>query len=283
MEASLKPKRKKISIFPIFYYLIFTIITLIVVLPILIVIFASFKTSTQLGIDFPLKPPTSLFLDNYKDVFENGHIFIGLRNILILVGMTLVVNSLISTMVAYTMSRFEFRFKKVIIAAFMVAMMVPTTITEIARFGVINNLGLYNTIFAPLIIYAGADLTQLYIYMQYMKQIPKSIDESAMIDGCSYIGIYWKIIFPIIIPATVTLAILKAVTVMNDMYVPYLYMPSRNLRTLTTTLMAYSNAQTGSVSNLSAAVIITMIPTVLIFLFLQKFIFKGIVAGAIKE
>jgi multiple sugar transport system permease protein len=162
-------------------------------------------------------------------------------------------------------------------------MIVPGIVTEIARFGIIKNLGLYNTIYAPMVIYAGTDLMQIYIYMQYMNQIPKSLDESAMIDGCSYFGIYWKIIFPVVIPATATLAILKIVTVMNDMYIPYLYMPSSKLRTLTTTLMAFNGTRTGSIVELSAAVIVVMIPTILLFLLFQKYVFKGIVAGAVKE
>lgn len=119
--------------------------------------------------------------------------------------------------------------------------------------------------------------------MQFMRQIPRSIDESAMIDGCSYFGIYWRIVFPIVIPATATLAILKVVDVMNDMYIPYLYMPSSKLRTMTTALMAFTNSRSGSMVALSAAVIVVMIPTILIYLFFQKYIFAGIVAGAVKE
>lgn len=104
-----------------------------------------------------------------------------------------------------------------------------------------------------------------------------------LLDGCTYFGIFGRIIFPLLLPATATLAIIKAVEVLNDMYVPYLYMPGGTLRTMTTMLMDYSNAMFGSWSFLSAAIIVIMLPTLVVYLFFQKYIFAGIIAGAIKE
>jgi multiple sugar transport system permease protein len=158
--------------------------------------------------------------------------------------------------------------------------MIPGFVTEIARFGIITKLGLYDTLMAPLIIYAGTDIMQLYIYKQFIDKIPRALDESARIDGCSYFTIYWKIIFPVILPATATLGILKAITIFNDMYIPYLYMPTK--KTVTTMLMQFAG-RGGDWASLSAAVIITMVPSLLIFIFLKKYIFDGIVAGAVKE
>ncbi|MDZ7548986.1 ABC transporter permease subunit, partial [Clostridium perfringens] len=123
---------------------------------------------------------------------------------------TVIVNSLLSTMVAYCLTRFDFKLKKVYYAMFLIGLIIPGTVTEISRFGIMTDLKLYNTLLAPIFIYIGADLMQIYIYNQFLEQIPLSIDESAMIDGASYFTIYWKIIFPMVIPATATLGILKA-------------------------------------------------------------------------
>jgi multiple sugar transport system permease protein len=181
------------------------------------------------------------------------------------------------------LDRFEFKLKKIIFGLFLLGMVIPVNVTEIVRFGVIKNLGAYDTIFAPIIIYVATDLLQIYIFLQFIQKIPRSLDESAMIDGCSYFGIFGRIIFPLVLPATATLAIIKAVEILNDMYIPYLYMPSNNLRTLTTTLMFFSSAMFGSWQYLSAAIILVIIPTIVIFVIFQKYIFAGIVAGAIKE
>lgn len=262
---------------------IFLIISMFVLIPITITLFAAFKTPIDFGSDFPLKPPTKPTWDNFILVFTKGKMLLALKNSVTLVVITVLINTILASMVAYVLARFEFKLKKLLMFTFLLGMIIPGFITEIARFGIIRDLGLYNTIFAPIAIYAGTDLMQIYIYVQFINAIPKSLDESAKIDGCSLFGIYFRIILPNIIPAMATLAILKTVDIMNDMYIPYLYMPAAKLRTLTTALMGFADQRSGSVVEISAGVIIVMIPTFLLYLFFSKFIFKGIVAGAVKE
>ncbi|WP_314587819.1 carbohydrate ABC transporter permease [Paenibacillus terrigena] len=263
-------------------YVILISICLIVFIPLLITLFASFKTSVEIGSEFSLKPPASFDFDNYGVVLDKGKFLQGFGNSMFLVAVSVVINALIGTMTAYAINRFDFRLKKIILGLFVAGMIMPGMITEISRFTVIKNLGLYNTIWAPILIYAAANLVQLYIYTQFINGIPKELDESAMLDGCSYFSVFNKMIFPLLLPATATLGIIKAVDVMNDMYVPYLYMPSSSLRTLTTTLMYFSSSKFGSWDYLSAAIVLVMLPTLLIYLVFSKYIFKGIVAGAVK-
>lgn len=276
-------QKSKTKIGHIFKLIFFLCITIGVIIPILVTIFSSFKTPQQIGSEFPLKPPSFLNFENYKIVFEKGDLLTGFKNSGILVVLTVVANSLLSTMVAYCLTRFDFKFKKYYYFAFLIGMLVPGFVTEIARFGIISRIGLYNSIWAPLVIYIGTDLMQIYIYSQFIQQIPKAIDESAMMDGCSYFRVYWQIIFPMVLPATATLGILKAVEVINDMYIPFLYMPGAKNRTLTTMLMAFSGQRDGSWARLSAAIVIVMLPTIMIYLLFQQYIFDGIVAGAVKE
>ncbi|MBZ9686530.1 carbohydrate ABC transporter permease [Clostridium estertheticum] len=262
----------------------FIFISVVVILPMLITLFASFKDLSQIGSESALMPPLNIKLENYKDVFQNGHVLVALKNSSILVVVTVVLNSILSTMVAYCLTRFNFKLKKVYYAMFLVGLIIPGIVTEISRFGIIADLKLYDTLFAPILIYIGADLMQIYIYNQFLEQIPVSVDESAMMDGASYFTVYWKIIFPMVIPATATLGILKAVDVLNDMYIPFLYMPGTNNRTLSTLLFNYiQNPRTSSVPKLSAAAIVVMIPTLIIYFVFQRYIFSGVTAGAVKE
>ena len=153
----------------------------------------------------------------------------------------------------------------------------------IERFQIIQGLHLYNTIGAPIVIYVASDLMQLYIYRQFISGISVALDEAALLDGCSYFGLFVKIIFPLLAPATATVCIIKAINIINDMYIPYLYMPKNKLRTLTTFLMNYANAQQGSWQTLEAGIIIIMIPTIALYVFFQKYILAGVAAGAVKE
>lgn len=91
------------------------------------------------------------------------------------------------------------------------------------------------------------------------------------------------VLLALLAPATATVVIIKAITIINDMYIPYLYMPKNKLRTLTTFLMDYANAQQGSWQTLAAGIIVIMLPTILIYVFFQRYILAGIAAGAVKE
>ncbi|MGL5759979.1 MAG: carbohydrate ABC transporter permease, partial [Cetobacterium sp.] len=260
----------------------FVIFALIVILPLLITLFSSFKTATQIARESVLAFPKPFTLQNYIDVYKDGNMLVAFKNSALLVFFTVVINSLLASMVAYSLSRFEFKLKRLFFFLLSVGMLLPGFIAEITRFGIIINLGVYDTLLAPLLIYVGTDLMQIYIYKQFIDQIPPSLDESAMIDGCSYFKIYWKVIFPVIIPATATLAILKSVAVLNDMFTPYLYMPSPRNATMTTMLMSYVG-RSGSWSKLSAAVIVVMLPGIILYLLFRKKILAGMTAGAVKE
>ena len=274
--------KKKNNLFSIFNHTLFVIFALIVILPLLITLFSSFKTATQIAKESVLAFPKPFTFQNYIDVYKDGNMLVAFKNSALLVFFTVVINSLLASMVAYSLSRFEFKLKRLFFFLLSVGMLLPGFIAEITRFGIIINLGVYDTLLAPLLIYVGTDLMQIYIYKQFIDQIPPSLDESAMIDGCSYFKIYWKVIFPVIIPATATLAILKSVAVLNDMFTPYLYMPSPRNATMTTMLMTYVG-RSGSWSKLSAAVIVVMLPGIILYLLFRKKILAGMTAGAVKE
>ena len=274
--------KKNNNLFSIFNHALFVIFALIVILPLLITLFSSFKTATQIARESVLAFPKPFTFQNYIDVYKDGNMLVAFKNSALLVFFTVVINSLLASMVAYSLSRFEFKLKRLFFFLLSVGMLLPGFIAEITRFGIIINLGVYDTLLAPLLIYVGTDLMQIYIYKQFIDQIPPSLDESAMIDGCSYFKIYWKVIFPVIIPATATLAILKSVAVLNDMFTPYLYMPSPRNATMTTMLMTYVG-RSGSWSKLSAAVIVVMLPVIILYLLFRKKILAGMTAGAVKE
>jgi multiple sugar transport system permease protein len=264
------------------WYLVFIIITVIIFIPILITVFASLKTSKEIGVDFPLALPLNPHIDNYITVFVKGDLLTGYFNSFILVAVSLVINTLLGSMAAYCLSRFDFKLKKVFFLLFMMGMIVPLYVTEVARFSVIKSLGLYNTRGSAILIYAAADMMQLYIFIQFVKSIPVSIDESALLDGCSYFGIFFKIILRLITPAIATLGIIKSVEIINDMYIPYLYMPKTKLLTMTTSIMRFAGTRYARWEVLSAGIILVMIPTVILYTIFQKYIFKGITAGAVK-
>lgn len=276
---------KKRTLLQILKQLICIGMVLIVLAPIVLTLFAAFKTKGDMVKTSPLllPPAARITFDNFKKVLGDKYLVIGFKNTGIILVVSIFFNVMFGTITAYILERFQFRFKGVIMALFFLGMLIPSFVTEIARFKIINGIGLYNTLGAPIIIYVASDLMQLYIYRQFISTLPVSLDESALLDGCSYFGLFRRIILPLLAPATATVVIIKAITIINDMYVPYLYMPKNKLRTLTTFLMNYANAQKGSWQQLAAGIIIIMLPTVLIYIFFQKYILAGVAAGVVKE
>ncbi len=276
---------KKSTIIQLFKQLVCIGMVLVVLAPIVLTLFAAFKTKADMVNTSPLllPPVDRITTENFKKVLGDKYLLIGFKNTGIILVVSIFFNVIFGTITAFILERFEFRLKKVILALFFLGMLIPSFVTEIARFKIINGLGLYNTLGAPIVIYVASDLMQLYIYRQFISTIPKSLDESALLDGCSYFGLFGRIILPLLAPATATVIIIKAITIINDMYIPYLYMPKNKLRTLTTFLMNFANAQQGSWQKLAAGIIVIMLPTIVIYVFFQKYILAGVAAGAVKE
>lgn len=275
---------KKVSV-QILKQLICLCMVIVVIVPILLTLFAALKTRGDMATTSPLLLPSleRVTLENFQKVLQDKYLLIGFKNTGIIMVVSLIFNVMFGTITAFVIERFEFRGKKIVVGLFFMGMLIPTFVTEIARFQIIQGLHLYNTLGAPIIIYVASDLMQLYIYRQFISGLSVALDEAALLDGCSYFGLFTRIILPLLAPATATVCIIKAINIINDMYIPYLYMPKNKLRTLTTFLMNYANAQQGSWQTLAAGIIVIMIPTILIYLFFQNYILAGVAAGAVKE
>lgn len=253
------------------------------ILPIMVVFFASFKEKVEYSQSSKLALPESfMFFENYKTAFVGGKVLLGLMNTGIIMAVSLAGAILFGTMVAYIFDRFDFKLSKVVFGLFLFATLIPGITTQVATFQIIVGLGVFNSRMAPILIYIGTDIIAIYIFIQFISSISKSLDESAMLDGASYFTIYRKIILPLLKPAIATVLIIRGVKIYNDFYTPFLYMPSQDLPVISTSLHRFIGPFGAQWEIISAGTIITIIPTLLIFLFLQKYIYNGITSGSVK-
>ncbi|WP_217594002.1 carbohydrate ABC transporter permease [Cohnella sp. GbtcB17] len=258
-------------------------VSLLFIAPILIVLFTSFKSNEELLLNRPFALPDSfLYLSNYAYFFQVGNVGTAFGNSLVLIAVSVVGNILLGSMVAYVLGRFRFKAKPLILFVYMIALIVPGITTEVARFSLVNQLGVYDTLLAPTLLYVGTDIIQIYMFLQFSRTLPYSLDEAAMIEGASYFKIYYRIFLPLLAPATATVAILKIIGVFNDMYIPYLYMPSAHLRTVATLLIGFTGDRMVLWNYMSAGILVITVPSVLIYLIFQRWIFSGIAMGAVK-
>lgn len=275
---------KKYNIVDIIKYLTLIAMAFIILSPLYLIIVTAFKEGMELRNSVPYALPKSfLYINNFGKVLANGAILKGYSNTVFILVISLTGNILIGTGAAYALGRFEFRLRKLILVLYTVSIIIPTTTTQVANFGIIKSLHLMNTPYAVIILYLGAELVQLYLYLQFIKNIPYALDESALVEGASYFTIYRVIILPMLIPAIVTASILKTVSIYNDMFLPYLYMPGPKHVVVSTALMQFTSSSATDFKLVSAATILVIIPTIILYLFLQKYIFSGITNGAVKE
>ena len=274
--------KAKYGIFKLLKYLTLLLGSFAIIIPIIVVFFASFKTSEEYGRSGALALPESfLNLANYQKAFVDGNMLLGFLNTFIILFVAITGAIIIGTMVAFVLSRFTFRTRNLILGAFLLATLIPGITTQVATFQIINRLGVYNTRLATILLYLGTDIIAVYIFMQFINSIPVSLDESAMLDGASYLTIYSRIILPLLKPAITTILIIKGVGIYNNFYIPFLYMPRKDLQVVSTALFKFKGPYGSQWEVICAGIIIAIIPTLILFLALQKYVYNGFTQGSV--
>ena len=264
-----------------FKYKILLIGAIAAVLPLLVVLIGSFKSNEEFLTSGVLALPQQLDFSNYVTAFVNGQMLTGFKNTFFIFIVSMVGKLTLGSMFAYAMNRFDFRYKKLILTLFMTAMLIPGITSQVATFQIIESMGLFNTIWSVIVLNLGTDVISIYIFMQYLDEIPVSLDESAYLDGASHFQIFWKIILPNLKAPIVTMLIISGVGVYNDFYNPFLYMPARELKVISTALFAFKGPYGTNWPVILAGVMIVIVPILILFVSLQKYIYNG-VAGSVK-
>jgi multiple sugar transport system permease protein len=264
-------------------YLTLILASAAMLLPLAAILLASLKSGREMGTSGALGLPHNWFnVDNYVTAFTDGKMLGAFLNTAFIVVFSVAGTVLIGSMAAYAIDRFDFRFKRAVVGLFLVATLVPNVTTQVATFQIVNSLGLFDTRWAPIVLFMGTDIVAIYIFLQFIRGIPVSLDEAARIDGASSLRIYWTVILPLLKPAIATVVIIKGVAAYNDFYTPFLYMPSDDLGTMSTSLFRFKGPFGARWEDISAGAILVIIPTLLVFLFLQRFIYNGFTNGATK-
>jgi multiple sugar transport system permease protein len=264
-------------------YLSLVIASVVTLLPLSVVLIASLKTKQEFATTGPFDPPANWFnFENFRVAFTKGDMLNGFINTAIILAISLTGAILLGTMAAYALDRFLFRGRALVNSLFLVASLIPGAIMQVATFQIISGLGLFNTRGAAILLFMGTDVVSIYLFLQFMASIPRSLDEAAALDGANKFTIYWRIILPLLKPAIATVVIIKGIAIYNEFYIPFLYMPKRGLGVISTSLFRFKGPYGAQWEMIAAGTILVIIPTVVIFLFLQRYIYRGLAAGAVK-
>ncbi len=269
--------------FTVFKYVSILLASVVALLPICVCVLTAFKTTEEYNTTSVLDLPASFgYFENFVVAVKQANMFRGFLNTGIVLIVVLVVSVFTGSMLAYVLNRFKFKGSGVIHALFMFASLIPGIATQVTVYQIMYNLGLINHLYGYMIVLMGTDIISIYIFLQFFENLPISLDESAIMDGCTYFGVFFRILFPLLKPAIVTSLVLKGVSVYNEYYMSNLYLQDKNLKTISTALYTFTGPYGNQYNYICAGVLITIIPIFILFLIFQEQVYSGMASGAVK-
>ncbi|SCK15286.1 carbohydrate ABC transporter membrane protein 2, CUT1 family [Variovorax sp. HW608] len=254
----------------------------VTLLPLAFVVFTSLK-SQQDTFDSPVWAlPSHLDWSHYVAVLQSGF-FTYLRNSLFVVGVSVVLIVIVAAMAAYALSRLKFRFNKALFGLIVAAMIVPLHITLVPIYLMTRGLGLYDTPFALIGPYVATSLpVSVFILAEFMRQIPRELEEAAELDGCGPFTIFFKLFLPLSGPGIATVAIYNGIHLWNEFIFAYVLTSSPGNRTLPLALWDFQGEFSSNIPAMLAVVTLTSLPLIVAYAFGQERIVKGMMAGSLK-
>lgn len=255
---------------------------LIFLIPFYFVLINSIKPFAAILIDAAAWPKEFMY-SNYAEVWDVINFPRVFWNSLVITVISNIGLVVISSMAAWKMVRTPGKFSKILFILFVSAMVIPFQTVMIPLMKLGGTLGLTNSIPGLIIMYFGFGVPlSLFLYHGFIKTVPVEIEESAMIDGCSQFGVFWRIVFPLLKPINVTVIILNTLWIWNDYLLPLLVLQDAELRTIPLAASSFFAQYTKQWDMGLAALVLAITPIIIFFLFLQKHIIKGIASGSIK-
>ncbi|MDD5930753.1 MAG: carbohydrate ABC transporter permease [Spirochaetales bacterium] len=265
-----------------FKYFILVFFAFWTILPLVSCIITALKNTEEYQTTSVMMLPKIIYFKNFWNAFTLANMGRAFLNSFIVLFFVLAGSILISSQLAYILNRFKFPGNTLIRRLFLFATLLPGVAMQVSVYSIMGKLGFINHLYGYIIMMMGTDVISIYIFIQFMENIPVSLDESAIIDGASYFKIYWEIILPLLKPATITSLILKGVSCYNEYYCANLYLQDVKLRTVAISLYTFTGPLGSQYNLICAGVIISIIPAFVVFILCQKQIYSGITAGAVK-
>ncbi|WP_105614846.1 carbohydrate ABC transporter permease [Vallitalea okinawensis] len=272
---------KKLNIKQFIVYILITAASLTMIMPLLWMLSASFKPETEV-FAFPIQwIPETFLWSNYVHVWtEYPFLNYYINSIKIAVAVT-ALQVVTCSMAAYSFSRIQYPERDKIFFGYLSTMMIPYQVIMIPQFMIMRNLGLMDTHLALILIGAFAPFG-VFLFRQFFITIPMELSEAARIDGCSEFSIYATIILPLAKPAMATLIIFTFIASWNDFLAPLIYINSEEMKTLQLGMRNFQTLYDSNYAQLMAASVCAIVPTIIVFLFTQKYFINGIATSGLK-
>ena len=271
------------NIWLVIKYVLLIGFTILCIYPLVWLFLASFKTNAELYTN-TWGLPEQWSMTNYVNAVVKGGVFRYFGNSVIIAVSAVLVTVILATMASYAIARMHWKLANLTHSIFLLGMMIPIYALVIPLFSIFKGMGFLDTHLAVIIpqIAVGFPMA-IFIICGFMRSIPTELEEAAIIDGCTVFQCFFKIILPIAKSSVVTVAVVQFINVWNDLLLPRIFLTDSSKMTLPVGLTNFQAMYSTDYVGMIAAVIITIIPSIVVYILLHKQIMEGMVAGADGE
>lgn len=285
-EKEPKSARVKLFFMRFFVYICLAVITFLCLFFFLLMIINCSKTNSQLQGGFSLVP-SGHFMENIKNAINDRalvNIVVGMRNSFIIAALSAVLSSYFAALTAYGIHCYQFRLKEVAFKFILIVMMIPSQVSAVGFISLCNKFNLVNT-YWPLIVPSIASPVVFFYMKQYMESVlPLEIVEAARVDGAKEFYTFNRIILPIMMPAMAVQLIFSFVASWNNYFLPAMIIDKAELKTLPIMIYTLRSADYAKfdMGEIYAYILLSILPVIVVYIALSKFIIKGATAGSVK-
>lgn len=274
--------KKKISIYHIVCAVILLILVIICLYPIVWMFFGSMKDKAEFYTNI-WGLPKQIHLDNYIAAWKNADLGRRFINSLIVTLGSMCIMIPVTSCAAYAVARLNFKGKNLIYMYLLLGIMIPAGVLGIPTFTVAMKMGLLNSHFGLMLIYAAQNIAMgMFIMRGFFISLPRELEEAAMIDGCSRFGCFVRIIVPLARAGVATQVIFNGLTIWNDYFMANIMITKDELRTLPLSIANFVGKHSTNYPELFAMLTMATIPVIIVFVLSQKSFIEGVAAGAVK-
>ncbi len=263
------------------FFLIFFV--LFMVLPLIWILISSFKTNQEFNLNSPFSFPEVWQFVNYRNALSISNLPRMFLHSIIVAVATTAINLVVSAMAAFALSREKFKGNGLILTLLLSGVLIPIIALMVPIMKINNTLHLYDTLGALIITYTAINLpTSIFLVHGFMTTIPKELEESATIDGCNFLQRFTRIIFPLTKPGLATAGTLVFIYCWNEFTYAMILTISEKARTIQLGIKYFQTEFSVDYTGMLAAIVITMVPTIIVYIFMHDKIISGMTAGAVK-
>jgi raffinose/stachyose/melibiose transport system permease protein len=259
-------------------YTVLVVLAIVYLGPLLVLVNTSLKTMPSFMKD-ATGLATELNFQNFVDAWNKANFPKYLLNTVFYTVSATTLYVITAVFVAFPIARGYVKHAGLLLTLFVIALFLPPAL--IPQFQLMLNLGLYNTQIGYIMLFVINPIG-IVILVNYIKTVPKELDEAAALDGCGYFRFVWSIVLPLIQPALATVIVLQAIGIWNEIITPTIYLTNKDYYPITRGLIVFQGVYGSNWPTLAAAVLILTFPMLILFLFLQRYIVSGLTAGSVK-